>query len=194
MSWPLLEALSALLLPCFKEQVVLMVYEKWNNPDGSRKSCTHSDGCERPIQSAGLCGAHYHRARKLRIYGESTVFSKCPVPGCARRKLASSQICAECRRVGWRYGIDPDRFIEMMLPENRICANPGCRSGERLHIDHDHSCCPAGSFPQKSKLACGGCVRGWLCHSCNVSLGQMQESPERIRGLLTYLETTKRKV
>lgn len=192
MSWPLLEALPALLLPGFKEQVVLMVYEKWNNPDGSRKSCTHSDGCEGPIHSAGRCGAHYHRERKLRIYGPSTVFSECPTPGCERRKLASSEICGGCRQTRWRYGLSVERFLEMMRDENRFCANPGCGSREKLRMDHDHACCPYGKFEQKTRVSCGECVRGWLCHPCNVTLGQMQEDPGRIQGLLTYLELTRR--
>lgn len=191
MSWPLREALPAFLLSVFKEQVVLMVYEKWNNPDGSRKSCTHSDGCEKPIHSAGLCGAHYHRERKLRLYGDRSAYSDCPVTGCERRKLKSSETCGGCRQTYWRYGLSPKVFMEMMLPENRVCANQGCRSTEKLRMDHDHACCPYGSFEQVSRASCGDCVRGWLCHSCNVTLGQMQEDPERIQGLLTYLEGVK---
>ena len=187
MSGPLLEALPALLLPGFKEQVVLMVYEKWNNPDGSRKVCTHPSGCDQPIQVSGLCGAHYHRERKKRIYGDQSAYSECPVGSCGRRKLKDSKTCGGCRQTYWRYGLSVEDFLEMMLPENRFCGNPGCGSREKLRMDHDHSCCPPGTFDKPTRVSCGKCVRGWLCQSCNITLGQMQEDPRRIQGLLDYL-------
>jgi hypothetical protein len=34
-----------------------------------------------------------------------------------------------------------------------------------------------------------GDIRGLLCHGCNTSLGLLSESPDRIRGLFTYLES-----
>lgn len=166
-----------------------MGYEKWNNPDGSRKTCIRV-GCDNPIKTSGVCSPHYHKERRLRLYGESTVFSLCPVQGCERRKLASSDICGGCRQTRWRYGLTIEQFLEMMEPVNRVCSNPGCDATKNLHIDHDHSCCPYGKFETKTRVSCGDCVRGWLCKSCNTSLGLMQESPERIRGLLTYLEGT----
>ena len=185
----MLTTLSALLLRVFEEQVVLMVYEKWNNPDGSRKECLR-DGCEKPIHSAGVCGAHYHRERKLRLYGDTSAYSECPVEGCERRKLKRARTCGGCRQTYWRYGLSVDEFLEMMLPANRYCGNPGCGSKEKLRMDHDHSCCPPGTFDKRTRVACGKCVRGWLCHSCNVTLGQMQEDPRRIQGLLDYLKLT----
>jgi len=39
--------------------------------------------------------------------------------------------------------------------------------GKRLHVDHDHACCPG-------KRACGKCNRGLLCGGCNIRLGFLQ--------------------
>lgn len=42
------------------------------------------------------------------------------------------------------------------------CAACGTPSKfERLRVDHDHACCP-GNY------SCGRCIRGLLCHGCNV--------------------------
>jgi len=42
-----------------------------------------------------------------------------------------------------------------------------------LHLDHDHET---------------GVVRGFLCNTCNVALGMVRDSPERLRQLAEYLE------
>lgn len=46
------------------------------------------------------------------------------------------------------------------------------RSGERLHIDHDHET---------------GVVRGVLCKHCNSALGLAGDDPERLIALAAYL-------
>lgn len=168
-----------------------MIYHKWINEDGTRMTCIREE-CENPVHVAGLCGVHYHRERKAKLAQGQSPFSYCPTPGCDRRKLIDSPVCGGCRQTYWRYGLSVEKFLEMMQPENRFCANPGCGSVDKLRMDHDHSCCPYGKFDKKTRVACGECVRGWLCHPCNVTLGQMQEDPGRIQGLLTYLERTKR--
>lgn len=38
-----------------------------------------------------------------------------------------------------------------------------------LAVDHDHSCCPG-------KQSCGRCVRGLLCHLCNLAIGKTEET------------------
>ena len=64
-----------------------------------------------------------------------------------------------------------------------ICGTdkPGGRGG--WHIDHDHTCCQIG---------CQKCVRGILCHRCNVGLGQFCDEPERLKAAIQWLESRKR--
>ena len=58
-----------------------------------------------------------------------------------------------------------------------VCGNPETstmkRTGEikMLHIDHDHKT---------------GKIRGLLCQDCNMALGHLQDSSERIQMLLDY--------
>ena len=56
------------------------------------------------------------------------------------------------------------------------CENPNCRqpAGKRaLHLDHDHKT---------------GKPRGMLCHGCNTALGLLADDPDRINGLISYLQ------
>lgn len=58
---------------------------------------------------------------------------------------------------------------------------PGGRKRPVLVVDHDHKCCPNGSF------SCGKCVRGLICAGCNVAIGLLGDSPERARAMIDYL-------
>lgn len=52
-----------------------------------------------------------------------------------------------------------------------ICAQPPNGRG-RLHFDHCHTT---------------GVFRGWICHSCNIVLGHVKDSPARLQALINYL-------
>lgn len=159
-------------------------YGKWFNPDGSRMKCS-LDFCENVVKSRGWCAPHYAQHERGADFTKILPDTVCPVEGCGRPMRPSSQVCKRCNQFGWRYGLSPDQVKELNL--SRICGNPGCRSTENLHFDHDHSCCPLGAFPQSTRVSCGKCGRGWLCASCNKALGMLQENPRRIEGLLEYL-------
>lgn len=156
------------------------------HPDGSPKTCSVED-CTKPVLALGLCQTDYHRKWGIENGRVAKPLTYCPVDGCGRVKAYRSVICKRCNQFRWRFSLTVEATIESWKYENRHCTNPGCLSTESLHMDHDHSCCPAGKFPQSSKVSCGECVRGWLCHPCNTTLGQMQEDPRRIGGLLRYL-------
>jgi hypothetical protein len=85
-------------------------------------------------------------------------------------------------------GMTAAKYAEMLLAQGGLCAI--CKRSytefERLFaLDHDHACCPG-------KKSCGKCIRGLLCHHCNVGLGQLQDSPALLERALAYLQNNKR--
>ena len=83
------------------------------------------------------------------------------------------------------YGLDTAQFDELLSGQRGCCAicatdNPGPKG---WHIDHDHACCPGiGS--------CGECVRGLLCHCCNLLLGNAKDSITTLERAQKYLVAT----
>lgn len=90
--------------------------------------------------------------------------------------------CRDCKRLA-KFGITYDEFYCLLSEQGGRCAvcrkpDPGPR---RWNVDHDHSCCPAGR-------SCGRCVRGLLCHSCNVALGHLRDDISVLKSAIAYLE------
>lgn len=80
-----------------------------------------------------------------------------------------------------KYGISGAETRAMLEAQSGGCAV--CREAIRLvgeksspglaHVDHDHAT---------------GQVRGLLCRGCNWAIGQMKDSPSRLRAAAAYLE------
>jgi hypothetical protein len=70
-----------------------------------------------------------------------------------------------------RYGIGADDVDAMVRAQGRIC--PVCGRPDPQHVDHDHE---------------SGEVRGILCFTCNVGLGNFGDDVERLRNAADYLE------
>lgn len=71
----------------------------------------------------------------------------------------------------------------MLKKQNGCCANKGCKSiypgapgRSRFYIDHCH---------KTNK------IRGLLCHQCNLALGHVGDSIEKLEGLILYLKENK---
>ena len=69
-------------------------------------------------------------------------------------------------------------------PLCEACGNPPNGHG-RLHFDHDHTCCPG-----TARKSCGQCFRGWICATCNISLGLAKESTVILSKQIDYLRRT----
>lgn len=105
-----------------------------------------------------------------------------------RWSLALDGLCLQCRscrsdmdRLS-KYGVSKEHFQSLLEQQDfacAICANP--LEGQKICIDHDHSCCPG-------KRCCGKCVRGLLCDDCNHGLGFFRDSVDRMRCAIKYLE------
>ena len=72
-----------------------------------------------------------------------------------------------------KYGITGDEFRKIIEQQGLKC--PICtRSIEKnLSVDHDHAT---------------GKIRGIICNNCNLSIGNAEDSPMRLRAMADYLE------
>lgn len=77
------------------------------------------------------------------------------------------------------YGIDPEKYEEMVMAHNGVCGICNQPSGRRrLAVDHDHAT---------------GKVRGLLCLRCNKGLGLFGDNPDNLVSAIAYLNSYGRK-
>ena len=80
------------------------------------------------------------------------------------------------------FKMTPEQYEQRLAKQGGVCAMCGEPPGERLLvIDHDHACCPG-------RNSCGDCVRGLICHRCNVVVGQANDDVPLLRKAIRYLE------
>ena len=60
-------------------------------------------------------------------------------------------------------------------PETDCCVCGASKDDQKMRLDHDHQT---------------GVFRGWLCHKCNLALGMMDDSVEKLLSAVNYLSTT----
>lgn len=105
------------------------------------------------------------------------------------KKDGTKSLCSYCRtcqnelRVQRKYGVDYQKYLEMLNKQDGCCANPGCKTKEpgapgrtRFYIDHCH---------KTNK------IRGLLCHQCNLALGHVADDIKKLEGLIEYLKISK---
>lgn len=162
-------------------------YQKKVNYDGTPVICDFK-GCLNPVFNHPWCSGHYYQGLRGEDLTPLREKALCNVHNCdveVSVKLNSSGICDRHRGLMRRFSLSVEKLFDLHRPENLKCENPGCSSKDNLHLDHDHKCCP---YKKNGTRSCGLCVRGWLCQGCNTSLGNLQENPRRIQGLLEYLD------
>ena len=95
--------------------------------------------------------------------------------------------CRSCERgikLLYRYGITQKEYDQIYSDQKgccKICLRHSDQTGT-LVVDHDHGHC-------SKKRGCKECVRGLLCHDCNVSLGKFEDDIERIIRAANYLQS-----
>lgn len=86
-----------------------------------------------------------------------------------------------------RYNITSEFYDLMFLEQKGKCfcgsTNPGHKR-RYFAVDHDHSCCP-------TEKSCGLCVRGLICHPCNIMLGVAEDNIDTLKAAIQYLESNK---
>lgn len=93
-----------------------------------------------------------------------------------RRRVQKDKPKHDAYKLSWKlrnlYGITLEEYEAMKARQAGVCAIRGC--GRPLRdLDHCHK---------------SGAVRGLLCRPCNLAIGLMDDSNDRIRGLIEYLE------
>jgi recombination endonuclease VII len=78
------------------------------------------------------------------------------------------------------YGLTPEQFDRLLDAQQRTCGmcHEPFEEGQLIHIDHDHACCRGKS------RSCGECIRGLLCHTCNIALGHIERRYAMARAYL----------
>lgn len=73
------------------------------------------------------------------------------------------------------YGLTQEQIDQLIADRNGLCdiCHKPAKTGKKLNVDHDHK---TGKF------------RGMLCWSCNVGLGHLGDTPERLCAAAEYLE------
>lgn len=91
------------------------------------------------------------------------------------------------RKLKLHYNLTPadyDRKLSLQGGVCEICGRPEKRTMKgrpmRLAVDHSHACCATNK-------SCGNCVRGLICHNCNMLLGYAEEKPETLLAAVEYL-------
>jgi hypothetical protein len=90
-----------------------------------------------------------------------------------------------------KYGINEEQFNFLLDQQDNRCAICQEIFSEQVppRIDHDHTCCPRNSNSSISNTMCGRCVRGLLCNKCNVGLGMLDDSVEKLISAVNYLQS-----
>jgi len=97
------------------------------------------------------------------------VYRARPLDKC-KRALYSSRTDAK-RRGHKPCSATVEELLDKLSSVCHVCSREVGQA--RLSMDHCHA---TGKF------------RGWLCNSCNLSIGKMQDSPELLRKAASYLE------
>jgi hypothetical protein len=96
----------------------------------------------------------------------------------ASTKSGRAGYCKPCRAVRGaeshlrrNYGLTRTELEALLEVQGGLCAI--CGRNVAVHVDHDHAT---------------GRVRGVLCFTCNVALGQLNDDPQLFRRAIDYLE------
>jgi Autographiviridae endonuclease VII len=138
--------------------------------------------CQRCKNAKALSEFHVDNRRKdglcrickdcTRAYHKTWVNNN---PEKAREKWRRAAKSGSRRRsLRFRYGIDEQRYTELLIEQNYKCAIcHSDNSGRVLHVDHSHET---------------GIVRGLLCAHCNQALGLFREDITRIAAAIDYVQ------
>lgn len=135
-----------------------------------RKKLCSENGCLKHSANHGLCPTHYARAAVDGLVGHP-----CSVTTCARRaegKAHGVRLCRAHKSRAQKYGLNAEQLA--ILDGGVPCEICGDKARA---VDHCHRT---------------GIVRGFLCHPCNMAIGQFKDDPAKLRRAAEYLEKARR--
>jgi len=112
------------------------------------------------------------RCREIKVFSLNKG-AKDGLQGWCKDCLVEKARCYNLRVLCERFGQPPEVIAMLQQGPCDICGATVARGGGSFHVDHDHTT---------------GAIRGSLCHSCNVALGQFNDDPDRLRQAAAYLE------
>ena len=124
---------------------------------------------------------HYYRSRKDKTLPSSYSYEckECTVSRVKERNRTHPHISRESD-LKRKYGITLKEYTEMLESQGNACATCGTKEpGGRwksFAVDHDHKT---------------GKVRGMLCKSCNIALGEVQDNLQTLTNMVEYLKRNK---
>ncbi len=134
--------------------------------------CSYCKACHLEV------GNQWRQANKVRVREQARARYAARDP----ERVEAKKEYESARRIE-RHGISVSQYLSILQSQSYSCAicgtpDPGGKGG--WHVDHDHACC-AGVH------SCGKCVRGLLCHQCNVSLGGFNDDMTVVLAAYRYL-------
>lgn len=91
------------------------------------------------------------------------------------------------QKLGWlrrAHGLTPEDLTALLQSQHGccyLCGNVLTPNMEKVHVDHDHRCCPSGK-------SCTLCRRGLACMKCNLVAGLACDDPDLLRRIANNLE------
>lgn len=113
--------------------------------------------------------------------------SWCKVCKTSRKNSEAGRLTSRKWHLQSKYSMTVEDYDSLLDYQHGKCAICGdndpiiLRGGPSFVVDHDHSCCPG-------EKSCGKCIRGLICHSCNLGLGNFKDNLETMRSAILYLE------
>lgn len=94
---------------------------------------------------------------------------------CLCKYLKTREHLARTTLLERKFGFFPGQYEMILKSQNGVCkiCHKICSTGKRLCVDHCH---------ETNK------VRGLLCKSCNIGIGELKHDPELLRKAANYLE------
>jgi len=104
----------------------------------------------------------------------------------AYKRLHEHRQSAEARKKSNRkyriasYGLTQEQFNRLLSVQQNTCGmcHEPFEEEQLIHVGHDHACC------RVKNRSCGECVRGLLCHTCNIALGSIERRYAMARAYL----------